>query len=64
MKRRELKHESRTGFWSTVGTAVQSGWGPTVRLICIILAAGILLLASVAGGEALMSALRASIPWL
>lgn len=59
MKRQELKHEVRTGFWSTVGTAVQSGWGPTVRLICVIVAAGTILLATAAGGEDLIGSFRA-----
>ncbi len=43
MKSPKRKNETRPGMWATVGTAVQSGWGPTLRLLSVFALAGILL---------------------
>lgn len=62
MSRRKPKHDPRRGFWATVETAIQSGWGPTIRLMCVVVTAGLLSLATLAGGTGLVSSLRALLP--
>lgn len=33
---------SRPGMWSTIGDAVSSGWGATVRMVVILLTLGVM----------------------
>jgi hypothetical protein len=35
------KGDPRPGMWATLGTIVQSGWGPTLRFLSIIVVTSI-----------------------
>lgn len=64
MKSQKHENEVRPGMWSTVGTAVQSGWGPTLRLLSIIALAGIVLgsVSALTGAGELVELIRNLIP--
>lgn len=60
--RKKRKPEVRPGMWSTLGAIVQSGWGPTARLLSIITVAGIAFGGHLSGAFDLLSMLRDLLP--
>lgn len=46
------------GMWSTLGAIVQSGWGPTLRLLSIIAVAGLAFGGHFDGAVSVLSSLR------
>lgn len=64
MKSRKQENEVRPSMWSTVGTAVQTGWGPTLRLLSIIALTGVVLVGvgALTGGVELVGLLRSLVP--
>lgn len=61
-ERKKRKPEPRPGMWSMLGTVVQSGWGPTARLLSIIAVAGIALGGHFSGAVDFLSSLRDLFP--
>lgn len=58
-------HPPRVGMWSTISAAVQAGWPQTMRLLVILVVAGLTLsaIAIASGGEgALLSTIRGFLP--
>lgn len=60
--RKKRKREVRPGMWSNLGAIVQSGWGPTMRLISIIVVAGLAFGGHLDGVFDALSSLRDLIP--
>jgi len=61
-ERTKRKPEPRPGMWSMLGAVVQSGWGPTVRLLSIIAVAGIVFGGHLSGAVDFLSSLRDLLP--
>lgn len=61
-ERKKRRPEPRPGMWSMLGAVVQSGWGPTARLLTIIAVAGIVFGGHLSGAVDLLSSLRALLP--
>lgn len=49
-------------MWSMLGAVVQSGWGPTVRLLSIVTVAGIVFGGHLSGAVDFLSSLRDLLP--
>lgn len=62
-ERKKRKPEPRPGMWSTLGAIVQSGWGPTARLLSIIAVAGLVFGGHLSGAIDLLSSLRDLLPF-
>lgn len=54
-KRPPNRRLDRAGLWSTINGAIQGGWGPTLRMLVLVLTLGGILIA--------LAVLGQPIPW-